>query len=282
MKMNSVLLILSCVFSLTTFASVEQVDVIYGQDNRVEAFERQDLRSQSNAVAAKVSRKKFNIQTLIGYQIQSPTYSQEYRLCSGERFETQPVFADCSGFLVTPDTLMTAGHCVDDMQDCRDSVWVFGYEMSQGGNPREIARENVYECKSIIARSSQGMDYAIIKLDRSTNRAPLKLAPKGHISPPGTEIYMAGYPSGLPLKITDGAQVLKNSGHILATNLDAFSGNSGSPVLNVRTNEVVGILVSGNDDYARSARGCTVDNKLDMSKGAELVTSLNVVPRTFK
>ena len=61
------------------------------------------------------------------------------------------------------------------------------------------------------------------------------------------------------MKIADGAWVRKNTNPVFfQTNLDAFGGNSGSPVLNSETGEVEGILVRGEIDYSYDSRGCRV------------------------
>ena len=283
MKLNLVLLSTLILASTAARASQTHIDVVYGQDNRVEAYQRPELAKQSRAVAAMVAKKAFNLETLIGYQIDAQTQEYEYDLCGTEKFAHQPILAECTGFLVAIDVIMTAGHCVTNMNDCNSFNWVFGYEMNASeGNPTELDRNNVYQCKSIISRSlNNGIDYAIIKLDRATDREPLKLAAPSTQAPVGTSLFMMGYPSGLPLKITDSAQVLKWEKHLLITNLDAFHVNSGSPVFDAKTNLVVGILVAGADDYKETTRGCMVVNTLDMKKGQEAVTSVKVVPRNF-
>lgn len=276
--------VLTLIFSSSlALASDKSIDVVYGDDNRVEAYQRPQLIKQSRAVAAMVSKKYLNLETYLGYQIDVGSQELEYGLCSSERFAHQPILAECSGFLVAKDVIMTAGHCVTNMNDCKGFSWVFGYEMdAQRGNPQELDRKNVYQCKQIITRSlNNGIDYAIIRLDRATDREPVALAPKGQMAKVGTSLMMMGYPSGLPLKITDNAQILKTEKHLLITNLDAFHVNSGSPVFDAKTNTVVGILVAGQEDYKETTRGCNVVNVLDMKRGEEAVTSISVVPRNF-
>jgi Peptidase S46 len=60
---------------------------------------------------------------------------------------------------------------------------------------------------------------------------------------------VVGYPTGLPEKLAAGAKVHALTPYFFTSNLDAFAGNSGSPVLDARTNEVVGVVVRGNRDY---------------------------------
>jgi len=278
----SVLLILS-VCGVKLEASTSQPYVIYGDDDRVEAYERPHLKTETQAVAAMVANKYFALQTLLGYQLETYNAQQTYNFCYGQRFEDQPILSDCTGFLVAPDVLMTAGHCVSNEGDCRSFQWVFDYKMSEElGSPKEIDRNNVYQCKSIITKSTErGVDYVILRLDRRSERQPLRLAPQHVMQEPGTEVYMIGYPSGLPMKITERAQILRNERHLYVTNLDAFHGNSGAPVFDQATNTVIGMLVSGANDYKGGPRGCVVVNELGVNQGDEKVTSMGIVPRNF-
>jgi DNA replication protein DnaC len=91
-------------------------------------------------------------------------------------------------------------------------------------------------------------DWALLKLDREVACDPLplnlnKVADK-------IELYMLGHPNGLPLKFTYNGKLEGNTeSDFFECKLDAFRGNSGSPVLNKETNQVVGILIEGNTDY---------------------------------
>jgi V8-like Glu-specific endopeptidase len=78
-----------------------------------------------------------------------------------------------------------------------------------------------------------------------------------------------GHPSGLPMKYADGAKVFGNFDNYFSTNLDTFGGNSGSPVFNAKTNEVVGILVRGDIDYIEGefeGRTCMRVNTCDANR----------------
>ena len=56
-------------------------------------------------------------------------------LCQTERFRDQPIGAFCSGFLVAPDIIATAGHCVNanTLGSCR---FVFGFYMESATSAR--------------------------------------------------------------------------------------------------------------------------------------------------
>jgi V8-like Glu-specific endopeptidase len=171
----------------------------------------------------------------------------------------------CSGFLVGDKYLVTAGHCITSEADCRSNKWVFDYKVDSADQLNvSVPSTSVYSCKRIISRSldqASQDDYAFIELDRAvTDRAPLSFRKEGKISQ-GEEILVIGHPTGLPTKITDGANVRSLRGKYFVANLDTYGGNSGSAVFNARTGVVEGILVRGENDYNYdSSRGCRVSN----------------------
>lgn len=279
------LLPVALLFSLNATATVKNIDVVYGEDDRFEPYDRPNFFDESRAVAAQIEKKHFGIESLIGFNIVGPTHQSEFMLCMGEKFSSQPVIGNCSGSLVAPDVIMTAGHCLQTENDCKGFDWVFGYEMNKSsGNPKILEKKNIYHCKQVITQSLRnGIDYAFVRLDRKvTDRKPLKLAPQSYRAKIGDSLVMLGYPSGLPLKVTEGGRIVNFDKHLLVTNLDAFGGNSGSPVLDEKSGDVVGILVSGRDDYKPHAqKNCYITNNLPESMGGEKVTSLHVVPRKF-
>lgn len=251
------------VFSLTSssFALPPQSpEVIYGEDNRVEANESPDalLREASRSVAAYISRdylhKNGNSYTLSGRTL------RDRGICETERFSDQTSLASCSGFLVAPNVLVTAGHCVKSTTGCDKGVWVFDYKVTKAQEAIKVPESSVFTCKRIIRKVLDPMlrrDFAVIELDSVVNRRPLKLRESGQVSV-GDQLAVIGYPSGLPLKIADNGEVRRLDKHFFVTNLDTYHGNSGSPVLNAKTGIVEGILVRGDDDFVKSPEGCQV------------------------
>lgn len=265
---------------------------IYGDDNREEyCSQNMIVRELADSVAAFFRDDgKSIVKSGNTYRLGQTTLSQNERLSSGERFAEQPATAFCTGFLVSDDIMVTAGHCVrDNLSDgsdhiasncnqnrrqgvyCKDIKIVFGYKKNLGGVvPVSISEDNVYNCVKVVAHSfADGPDYTVIKLDRKVkNIKPLAIDRKNSALKIGTELFVMGHPSGLPLKIANSAEVIKlnedmqvnrngtkinylNKNYSFLTNLDTFHGNSGSPVLNAKTLMVEGILVSGDEDYVR-------------------------------
>jgi V8-like Glu-specific endopeptidase len=252
---------------------LKEAGAIYGRDNRKDISDstpKKYLR-WSKSVAGLVSF--FNLRkNHDGFKANRT----KIRLCKGERFKGQRTLPECSGFLVGPDLLVTAGHCINTEMDCRNSRWIFDYHKgnSQYYNGM-IKRENVYFCKRIIKSRKDPVDYALIRLDREVKgRTPLKIRTKGRIADK-QGLVVIGHPSGLPMKVTDGGMVKSNySTSSFKTNLDTFVGNSGSPVFNSETGLVEGILVSGSTDYSRNSSRCKTALVYSERVGNEKVTRI--------
>ena len=57
--------------------------------------------------------------------------------------------------------------------------------------------------------------------------------------------------------LKEGAILENNRKDFFSTDLDSYSGSSGSPVINVRTGLVEGILVRGQEDFIEK-NGCSI------------------------
>ena len=237
--------------------------VVYGVDNRVDLHETQvpmfyEL-AHSTAAMIRVSdlNREGETYTISGNTLESRG------VCSTARFSKQLTAASCSGFLVGPNLLVTAGHCVTSQSDCSSFKWVFDYNIKDEENLEfTVPSSSVYSCKRIVSQDlnrSTKNDFALIELDRDVNdRSPLAFRTAGKVEKL-TSLVVIGHPSGLPTKIADGAWVRENNNdYYFVTNLDTFGGNSGSAVFDTETGVVEGILVRGEQDYVWDSRGCRV------------------------
>jgi len=281
MFLKKALLLTTCLGFATqsVYSSPDEFNVIYGRDNRYEANEYPDryFREAAQSVAGMVETRSLrpdhagdpeNFSTFF-----KRTAARSYGVCSDELYAEQNVLPICSGFLVAPDLLVTAGHCVTPETPCEEFSWVFGFTEGTENFPNE----DIYRCKKVLATELEETkynlkDYAVIQLDRKfKNRKQLKIRRRGHPHF-GEILVIIGHPFGIPLKIADGASVKTGSlidqlktpfqsafqrRDYFIANLDSFVGNSGSPVFNLKEGGVEGILIEGGEDFTvDEAEGC--------------------------
>ena len=262
--MITLLLILACL-------SADALS-IYGRDSRSEAALHPDKSAIIQASAGLI-REKYLVRTSDGVELKAPSAKSEHLLCDGEAYASQTSASHCSGTLIAPDLIYTAGHCYRSDNVCTDSVWVFDYVLD-----RRLEEKNVYHCKEVFRTSE---DFAVIKLDRAVeDRLPVRLSTEDLIE--RDEVFMVGTMLGVPIKVTDEAQVLGQDveGHYV-TNLDAFVGNSGSGVYNLQTLELSGILISGETDFVFQ-QGCYRSRVTPEKMGLEIVLGVSSLRRWLR
>ncbi len=184
---------------------------------------------------------------------------------------------NCTGFLVGKDLLLTAGHCLSKSNriesttyKCRTYEWIFGLEKEESFRDYDglyIRDENRFKCREVIAFQNSGTsDYALIRLDREVSgRRALKLTSSANLKL-NDPIYTIGFPYGSPMKVTPNGKYVSSvsSSDFFNTKIDTFPSFSGAPILNQRTNEVVGIHVNGLTNPLEDVGGC-----MDFSRRCE-------------
>jgi V8-like Glu-specific endopeptidase len=236
-------------------AARDRQRVIYGVDNRKDLFQVTSSRVKKSAagVVALVKASDLTQQADGGFVLATSSYQADYQLCGSEPFVSQPLGCFCSGFLVAPDVIATAGHCVKSAADLAGIRFVFGFRMNDADTARTtFPASDVYAGKGVIGRqlAADGTDWALVRLDRPvTGRAPVPVRTSGKV-PGGARLFVIGHPCGLPQKYAPSAQVRDNSpAPFFVANLDTYGGNSGSPVFNATSYKVEGILVRGETDF---------------------------------
>ncbi len=221
--------------------------------------------------------------------------------CSGERFIKEPAPGFCSGFLVAPDMVATAAHCIQEANTAghgsllNDIFFVFGFVVDSPGNTvLNHDEDNVYRATALVqfgwndteGSARYGEDWALVRLDRVvTNHLPLDIRSTNRHGARGPQsaISVIGHPSGLPRKYAVGAALLDSTSDIFfSINSDTYAGNSGSAVVYDGSFLVEGILVRGEDDFVAGddngdgTDDCWRSNVLPDSQGAEAVTRSTV------
>lgn len=265
------------------FSASPNFDIIYGEDNRVDTFESTNVlfKTLAKSTAAQVHNDNIKIRGN-GAELRGKALGEVFKLCDKERFYHQPFVANCSGFLVAPDIIVSAGHCFESTDMCSRHSWVFDYKVDSAKQTNvTVPASSVYKCKEVIeSKLTKDLDYAVIRLDRKViDRAPVKLATEWKV---GAEVVLIGHPSGLPQKIADKAKIKSVSETEFRATVDAFQINSGSAVFNAESGDLMGILVRGKVDYRTNREfNCTEPNVTsendegeDIAKNTQFVQAL--------
>ena len=228
----------------------------YGADSRQDVTDAEGYEDYARATAVMVRKDRIGDEAMDCPSLRDKLSSRygTSKFHENVSFLDQPACGTCTGFLIAPDILVTAGHCIEDMNDCENYAWVFDYTKEllhlDWADYVGIDNEDVYTCKDIISTElvSGGGDWAVIHLDRKSDRTPYRFRVSDKIAD-YEDVFMIGSPSGLPLKLADDAWVSWNGNeHYFEANLDAFGGNSGGPVFD-EAGWIEGILVRGQTDY---------------------------------
>lgn len=286
--MKSLIAAISIIAMTSSIAATKGTKVIYGEDNRVDVIDSTNPMYVELSKSTAAMIPKYSISALGNGMTKISGSPLSSRYCKSERFSEQPTAANCSGFLVGENLLVTAGHCIKSQSDCDRYRWVFDYKISQAGQSKiEVPTSSVVSCKRVIntvlTRGDMN-DFALIELDRKvTDRRVLDYRRKGKVAV-GEDLVVIGHPSGLPTKIADGAKVSSRSGKFFSAHLDTYGGNSGSAVFNANTGVIEGILVRGARDYVYdSSQGCMASNVLGQTEGkGEDVTYITNIPELMK
>lgn len=222
----------------------------------VSAGMSQEVLNGAHATALVINSYNLNeVITNSLYSTRGFDFAADALVCKGEeKFLKQYGYGKCSSVLVGPRQVLTAAHCIQNAQlACDRKSFIFDARADLGANKRTqyFVKSQVYNCKKIVAYNQsrdKTFDYALIELDREVEggRVPVKVSQT--ILGNGDDVYMIGHPNGFLSKLSTNGQVRFQDELFYNTNLDAFGGNSGGPVFDANSNELVGLLIRGNDD----------------------------------
>jgi S1-C subfamily serine protease len=236
-------------------------EVIYGIDDRQDVFEVTDqaILDDADSVVVVCDQSEIDDNGDGTSALQTQNFGASLNLCATEPFRDQPTTGFCSGFLVAPDVIATAGHCVD-ASNVTTRRFVFGFRMLDATTAQTVIENSeIYRGVELVGHqlAADGSDWALVRIDRSVpNHKVVRIRRDGQI-PNNQTVHVIGHPVGLPTKVAGGAAVRDNSPPaFFVANLDTYGGNSGSPVFNSDTHEVEGILVRGETDFISNG-SCT-------------------------
>lgn len=270
--------------------------VIYGADDRREIYSvvdgQQLFVAQATCLVVDVGELTNNGNGTYSLSTSAWTTQGGTTICSDEPYRGQLTAGFCTGFLIGPDLLATAGHCITSPASCGSTAFVFGFQQIGPTTPpvTVISADNVYFCDGIVNRVQSGQfDHSLVRLDREViNRDPLPIRRTGVVT--NTDpLFVVGHGITLPMKAAAGAEVKNANGSTpwFQANLDTYGGNSGSPVFGINSSVVEGILVRGAPDFV-TTDGCVRSNVvpnsgnpgsgLDFEEVSKTITFQSFVP----
>lgn len=264
-------------------------ETIYGEDDRIDVVQLgSEHADRINSVGIVVPLSALTKHDTGEIEIKAQTLAEaeataNESVCLDEPFRDQPVLPSRgTAFLVGPDLIVTANHVLNVANFGRYVV-VFGFDAEQDGAARtKFHPEQIVSFKRVVKSSSTGTgnDWSIVELERA-RLGPYLVMQDGPVPDQGTKLYVIGHPRGLPKKFADNAEVWSKSGESFIANIDTYAGNSGSPVFNAETNEVVGILLGGARDFV-SRGGCIASLVCsEASCSGETCTHIGVLKQHF-
>ena len=223
-------------------------------------------------------------------------YAAYNSLCPSESFGDQPVVVErnneaygdygYTGYLIGPDAVLTCWHGWRDFS-YEPQVAIFGYAISpSNNNPSELPAEDIVPIRLYPwirppkpqANSACEGDWVVLRLERPARHTLQGTKTRLTAPQPGRSVYTLGYPCGLPQKMANNATVLSTSHEGFRADLDTYSGNSGSPVFDALTHDLLGIIVAGQkgqgDFEAVPSRQCYVSNRIDHEISGQLAVSI--------
>jgi hypothetical protein len=142
-----------------------------------------------------------NTQPYFGYE---PVTGVYLPVCPDERFSQQRVAAFCTGFLVGPDLIATAGHCLDST-DLSQARFVFRFQMADAAHAiTHMSADRVYRGVETVAQANEGIahpDFCIVRLEQAGKTKPL--ATYIELYPPNPVQVVEGGVVTLPFRILD-------------------------------------------------------------------------------
>lgn len=272
-------------FILILFIFVtSQAMAIYEADNRLDFHEIQDekLKELSKSVAYQIYFDELKGWTFNKFWLILTSPLSARGICETERFAKHPVMRnDCSGILVGPKKLLLPGNCITEHY-CSNGLFyfMFNYRHEDAGildNMRN--RNDFYQCKKILKRvydPNTAMSYAIIELNKEVKGiTPVAIA-KENVIDPKDELVAIGHPEGMPIKIANDAYVTdQNETHFLVSS-DISGRSKGTAIFNLKTHELVGMLIYGTKNYDFSDGDyCQKAPVLPLSETKELALKVN-------
>jgi V8-like Glu-specific endopeptidase len=269
---------------IALFIIPQVVFAVYGEDNRKDFFEVQDneVRELSKAILYRIDKHELRGWTFQRYWKIITKKLEDKGVCKDEKFSDQDTIRiGCSAVLIGKKKVLTGGNCISSFT-CNNDLyyWTFGYYKGTSDQSFEkLHKKNFFKCKEIVKRvydPASGRSFAIFTLKKDVKGIkPVKVStvPLKDTD----ELIIMGHPSGLPLKIAEGAAVIDQDQSLFISNSDIRGETVGSMAFNKKTKELVGLLIYGTYNYQYSYETyCNQVSRSENNQAQELFLKSNI------
>lgn len=189
------------------------------------------------------------------YEIKDPRYPEggKGKLCSAIAQE-EAVWMTGTAFRIHKNVFVTAAHVVKDVlkevdaspQDFMKLKLISGYY--KAASNKSSFKPTFIEVIGLHYHSDKDICF-IITENASSKYFDIAKKPELMSIRPNDVINMVGFPLGQALKFSTGeVSQIETDLHTLRGHISFFPGNSGSPILNHKTGNVIGMLTSGSTE----------------------------------
>ncbi|MCB0390806.1 MAG: trypsin-like peptidase domain-containing protein [Bdellovibrionales bacterium] len=230
---------------LESTKDIKALEAIFGTDDRTGIEENKDFLAWADSVLGYVANEKINMSSgKVESYSDGETLGQFMNLCTNERYWNMPMVAGCTGVLVAPNVMLTAGHCTGSASqtNCMDNKYVFNLSYANNASdPFQADEGSIYGCRQrLYYNNNNDHDLGLVRLDRQVTDRPYFPIHLDRELPLGTKLVDVGHSEAMPLRISPVGEYRGMKQGYRMHDLDVFGGNSGSPVF-TRDGRVVGI-----------------------------------------
>ena len=251
--------------ALATGMISSQYPILYSTDASIAS----DVKEYYPVVG--IVTRKDTMRSTVGkyFRVRDGEYDQHHtgikgNLCNPDLSNTPAYWVAGTGSIIGSNIFLTAYHVVQSLIDDEDPYQnqalvrehvrlIFNYKQKVTG-----AVENklyYYDIKSIVGYSRErDSDWIVLQTTKGFTHNQGKRYTLATNVQTGQRVYVLGYPLGQPLRYTEGVvtDVDRNVNKGLSIYSSGFAGSSGSPVVRVSDNEVLGLFTRYNDNWGQN------------------------------